>query len=53
MVPDYGYGVQTSYMLHMLYLLLNFLLLSYRYLTIIIDMIEKLESYFLIALRLN
>ena len=53
MVTDYGYGVQTSYMLYLFFI---FSLLSYRYL-IIINMIKKLELHsfdgFKIELRLT
>ena len=50
MVPDYGHGVHTSYML---YLFFNFSLLFYRYYLIIVDMTKKLEFHFLMVLRLN
>ena len=51
MVPDYGYGVQTHYMLYLFFI---FSLLSYHYyLIIIINMIKKLKLHFLMALRLN
>ena len=59
MVPDYGYGVKTSYMLYLVFI---FLLLSYRYyliinmiknMIVIINMIEKLELHLLMALTFN
>ena len=44
MVPDYGYGVQTSYVL---YSFSFFSLLSYRYyIIVIINMIKKRKLHF-------
>ena len=53
MVPDYGYGVQASYMLYLFFIFSLSLLSFHYYLIIIINMIKKLEFYFLMVLKLN